>query len=97
MASDLNKFLSSIVQSLPPLSINTAYDLQPPNFPIILPSDVEVKIRNIKKCSTCPLNIPIVLIKAFADILSEPLLVLFNEITSTGKFPDCWELGLLLP
>ena len=25
-ANDLNKFLSSIIQSLPPISINTAYD-----------------------------------------------------------------------
>jgi len=61
-----------------------------------LPSDVEAKIKNIKKCSTCPIDIPIALIKAFADILSELLSVLFNEIISAGMFPDCWKV-LILP
>jgi hypothetical protein len=85
-ANDLNRFLSSIVQNLPPLSFDTPYDLCSLNFPVISPSDVEAKIKNIKKCSTCPLDIPIVLIKAFADNLSEPLSLLFNEITSTVNF-----------
>ena len=96
-ANDLNRFLSSIVQNLPPLSFDTPYDLCSLNFPVISPSDVEAKIKNIKKCSTCPLDIPIVLIKAFADNLSEPLSLLFNEITSTGKFPNCWKLGFITP
>jgi hypothetical protein len=67
------------------------------NFPVISPSDVEAKIKNIKKCSICPLDILIVIIKAFADNLSEPLSLLFNEITSTGKFPNCWKLGFITP
>ena len=40
---------------------------------------------------------PIVLIKAFADILSKSLSVLFHEINSTGKSPDCWKLGFITP
>ena len=50
-ANDLNKFIFFIVQSLPPLSMNTAYYLHSANFPIILLSDAEAKLKTLKSAA----------------------------------------------
>ena len=71
-ANDLNKFLASIVQSLPPLSYAFPDIPDPFSLPYISPLDVVKKIEKLKRSSICPLDIPVPLIKAFSDYLSNP-------------------------
>ena len=89
IANDLNLHLASIVQSLP--SFTGSGQTIPPStsFPQISLSDVINKIQKLKKSSTCPLDIPIDLIKAFSDTIAGPLSDIFNQITKSGKFPSC--------
>ena len=96
-ANDLNLYLASIVQSLPPFTGSSP--TIPPNtsFPFISPSDVINKILKLRKSSICPLDIPVDLIKAFSDKIAEPLSNIFNHITKFGKFPCCWKQGFITP
>ena len=96
-ANDLNKFLASIVQSLPPLSYEFPDIPVPFSLPHISPLDVVKKIEKLKRSSICPLDIPVPLIKAFSDYLSKPLSTLFNEITESGQFPQYWKQGFITP
>lgn len=44
-----------------------------------------------------PDQIPTSFLKEYADELSKPLLLLFNESMETGIFADCWKLSFLSP
>ena len=96
-ANNLNKFLASIVQSLPALSYQLPTDDLPPAFLSISPSEIERRIGILRKISVCPLDIPFHLISAFSDFLSKPLSVIFNEITESGQYPQIWKQGFITP
>ena len=97
IANDLNLHLALIVQSLPPFTGSGQTIPPSTSFPQISPSDVINKIRKFKKSSTCPLDIPIELIKAFSDTIAERLSDIFIRIAKFGKFPSCWKLGYITP
>ena len=96
-ANSLNKFLASIVQSLPALPIQLSTGAPSPFFPTVSPSEIERRIDKLRKTSVCPLDIPFPLIRAFGDFLSKPLSVLFNEITKSGQIPTIWKQGFITP
>ena len=87
-ANNLNKFLAFIVQSLPALSYQLPTDVLPPPFPSISPSEIKRRIGKPRKISVCPLDIPFPLISAFSDFLSNPLSVLFNQITESDQYRE---------
>ena len=71
-ANDLNRHLSLISQRYLPLnperiSSQTSED----NLPIITKSEITNKIQKLKRTSICPVDIPIALVKAFSDKISE--------------------------
>ena len=96
-ASNLNKFLASIVQSLPALPIQLSIGVPSPFFLTVSLSEIERRIDNLRKTSLCPLYILSPLIRAFGDFLSKPLSVLFNEITKSGIIPTIWKQGFITP
>ena len=69
-ANNLNKFLASIIQSLPALPIQLSTEAPSPFFPTVSPSEIERRIDKLRKTSVCPLDIPFPLIRAFGDFLS---------------------------
>ena len=96
-ANNLNKFLPSIVQSLPAFSNQLSTGAPSPSFPTVSPSEIEKRIDKLRKTSVCPLDIPLLLIRAFGDFLSKPLSFLFTEITKSGQIPIIWKQGFITP
>ena len=96
-ANSLNKFLTSIVQSLTALPIQLSTEVSSLFFPTVSPSEIERRIDKLRKTSVCPLDIPFPLIRAFGVFLSKPLSVLFNEITKSGQNPRIWKHGFITP
>ena len=82
---------TKIVQALPPLSTEALESIphsQDENLPRTSPENIKKKINNLKRTSTCPSNIPIILVKAFADKLSLLLAEILCSITESGCYPD---------
>ena len=96
-ANNLNKFLASIVQSLPPLSDQLPSGALSPSLPTVSPSEIERRIQKLRKTSIFPFDIPFPLISAFGDFLSKPLSFLFNKITESGQMPTIWKQGFITP
>jgi len=80
-ANDLDKFFSSIEQSLPPISIDSPYNLNAFSFPVISPLNVETKLR-VQHLSA---STSIELVKAFADSLLKPLSLLLIKLPQLVK------------
>ena len=83
-SDDPLKYLSNIGGSTDP-----CFD-----FHTIYPSTVEREIRNLK-CSKSAGHdkISVKLVKDAAEILSEPLAIIFNASFKKGVFPDIWKIA----
>jgi len=90
--NDLNRHYLHFPQTL--VSISHSQD---ENLPHISLKDIKKKINNLKRTSTCPSDIPIVLVKAFAEKLSLPLVDIFCTITESGCYKDTWKQRFLTP
>ena len=91
LASQLNAHLASIVQTLPPLRPDEIPLPDYQDLPIITAKMLTKKLRMLKQTSVTPIDIPIQIIKAFPEKLSQPLSNLFNHITISGNFPSLWK------
>jgi hypothetical protein len=84
LANQFNAHLASIVQTLPPLRPDEIpqphSDYQ--DFPTITVGIVIKKLRMLKRTSVTPIDIPIQIMKAFPDELSQPL----SNFSTTSPF-----------
>ena len=63
----------------------------------ITPNEIRNTIKKFKNKSSNILEIPIKIYKEIADIISEPLSLLFNECAAKGEFPKLLKISRITP
>ena len=101
-AERIGQYFAQISQEFPPLDVK----LLPPRVqcklenesapPTIDNYDVYKKIRSAKKPrSGVPNDLPKLLVQEFAPELAKPVGRIINRISSTGSWPEQWNLNML--
>ena len=98
-AEKLADFFSCISQEFSPLDVQKCspkvkallVDAKTQKTPVLQPYEVYARINKSKKPgSTIPGDLPVKLVKEFAVELAEPVCKIFNNITSSAKYPRQW-------
>ena len=99
-AESINNHFVAICNQLPALNTESLPSYLPAEkpSPTIYPCQVLKLLKHFNPAKAGhPLDLPVCLVKEFADELTNPLTLIFNSCLRDGIFPDQWKTATVVP
>ena len=99
-AESINNHFVAICNQLPALNTESLPSYLPAEkpSPTIYPCQVLKLLKHLNPAKAGhPLDLPVCLVKDFADELANPLTLIFNSCLRDGIFPDQWKTATVVP